>query len=107
MNLFDELVVISHRLVQHLVQRETAATNIVDEYCNQGLRLVEEMELSHAKQLRDLTEGLRGRKKRLRKELSDCGKKLKTCTAVFREEKREGSKGECAQRLSVIRGPTC
>ena len=112
MTLFDELVTVSHRLVQHLVERETAVTNIVSDYRTRALQLVENMEATHAKQLQELTQKLTDRKKRLRKELSDCGKKLKACTASVRVEKlgrtgEESDDGGMEGRLQSVMGEYC
>lgn len=91
LNLFNELVVISHRLVQNLAEREIAPANIVEDYRSRGFRLVEDMELNHTRQLQKITEGFKNRKNRLRKELSDCGERLKACTASIKVAQRDSS----------------
>lgn len=95
MNLFDELVAVSHRLVRHLVDRETAATGVVEDYRRRGLTLVEQMELNHAKQYQQYVDTLNQRKLRLRKDLSDCCKKLKESVGVVAAAQRE--RKECAK----------
>ena len=89
MTLFDELVIVSHRLVQHLVDRETAATDIVDDYYRRGLNLVEQMELNHARQHQKYVDALKERKKRLRKGFNDCSKKLNDAVAPVASAQRE------------------
>ncbi|KAK5164109.1 uncharacterized protein LTR77_010200 [Saxophila tyrrhenica] len=76
MNLFDELVNVAHRVVRHLVDQETAVTDIVEDYQRRGVQLVEQMERSHVAQHEKFVASLQERKKRLRKELAACGGKL-------------------------------
>lgn len=90
LNLFDELVHVSHRVVRHLVDRETAATDIVDDYRRRGTTLIEQMELSHAQEYQKYVETLKERKKRLRKGLSECSLKLKgVSVAVANGQQRD------------------
>ncbi|KAK3718317.1 hypothetical protein LTR37_005130 [Vermiconidia calcicola] len=88
MNMFDELVNVAHRIVCHLVDSETAATNIVEDYRRRGIQLIEQMELTHAKQHQKYVATLEERKKRLRKDLSEWSRKLQESTATVSASKR-------------------
>ncbi|KAK0365402.1 hypothetical protein LTR02_013230 [Friedmanniomyces endolithicus] len=48
LNLFDELVAVSHRLVRHLVDHETAMHEAVYDYQRRGLNMIEQAELVRA-----------------------------------------------------------
>ena len=107
MNLFDELVHISHRLVAHLVDQETAARHVVEDYRRRGERIVEVMEQSHAQEYQLSVDVLDERKKRMRKEMRKTSKELEACkTAVAKaEEEREERKngyGRGVQRLERL-----
>ena len=91
LNLFDELIIVSHMLVRHLVDRETAATDIVDDYRRRGLHIVEQMELDHARQYQEYVKALNERKKRLRKDLSECSRTLKESVGAVVTAQRERS----------------
>lgn len=68
-NLFDELVGVSHQLVRHLVDRETATQHIVSDYRRRGENLIKQMQLLHDANRKDHVEVLRKRKQ-------DMGEKL-------------------------------
>ena len=88
-NLFDELVIVSHRLVRHLVDRETAARDIVDDYRRRGLGLVEEMERNHAREYQRSVDDVQSRKKQLRQEYIDCSDQLKERVAAVEAARQE------------------
>lgn len=89
MNLFDELVNVSHRLVRHLVDRETATREAVQDYRRRGLRLIEQMEQAHAQQYQEYLVELKQRKKRLRRDLNKCSAQVKDAVAAV-----EGAKAK-------------
>ena len=107
MDLFDELVAVSHKLVRHLVDQETAVESIKDHYRRCGLRIIEQMEATHAKQHQKDVHALKERKKRLKKELVECDKRLKGIVGTFessqgeRKERKE-TNAEEEQLLSVM-----
>lgn len=105
-NLFDELVNVSHRLVQHLVEKEVAASNIVDDYRQRGLALIKEMESSRQKRMQSLVGALVERKKRLRKELSECCGKLDVLRSAAKIEQRSSSK-QAAEGLQNVLDQYC
>lgn len=77
MKLFDELVAVSHRLMRNLVDRETAARDVVDDYQRRGMSLVQQMEKAHAAQHKQYVQELQQKKKRLKKDLAECNEQLK------------------------------
>lgn len=99
-NLFDELVNVSHRLVSHLVSQEEASRNVVVDYGRRGLRLVEEMEQSHAQQYQEQLHDLKRRKKRMRKDLEKCSRHLDSARATVERSREEGkaNAGDCDTR---------
>jgi len=103
MNLFDELVNVSHRLVAHLVDQETAARNAVEDYRRRGERIVEVMEQSRAQMYQQSAKLLKERKKRLRKHLTQTGNKLKDCAAAVTETKEDRTKQRKAFGLASER----
>lgn len=76
MNLFDEMVIVSHRLVRHLVDAETAALQIVEDYRTRGVALVEQMESNHIQQREKYVEKMTARRKKLRKQLGGYSRDL-------------------------------
>ena len=76
MNLFDELVIIAHGLVRHLVDKEEATACVIDDYRRRGEELMENLQASQAKDLREYHDALREKKKRLQKEMNECGRTL-------------------------------
>ena len=110
LKLFDELVVVSHRLVQHLVDAETAARGIVDDYCRRGENIIEQMELNHANQHRKYIDSLKARKKVLRKDFSDGSRRLKQSMAVVNElqhERKQVQENDTVARLEKLMGSHC
>ena len=107
MDLFDELVAVSHKLVRHLVDQETAVESIKDHYRRRGLHIIEQMEATHAKQHQKDVQALKERKKRLKKELVECDKRLKGIVGTFESSQgerkdRKETNAEEEQLLSVM-----
>ena len=100
MIVFDELVNISHRLVSNLVDNETAVTDIVEDYRRRGSNLVEQMHLSHARQYQKYVDTLKERKKRLRKDLTDCSRKLKENVVAVKKD-RKGRAESSSEHIAV------
>jgi hypothetical protein len=106
-NLLDELVIVSHRLVRHLVDKETAARDIVDDYRRRGLGLVEQMEQNHARECQRSVDDLQLRKKQLRQEYIDCSDQLKERVAdveVARQERKKAwtNRDDMVGRLQML-----
>ena len=80
-NLFDELVNVSHRLVAYLSNTEVAAQDFVEDYRRRGIRLIEEMEASHASQYEEYLASVDARKNHLRTQLDSFSQKLNNATA--------------------------
>ncbi|KAK5137647.1 hypothetical protein LTR08_007942 [Meristemomyces frigidus] len=91
-NLFDELVNVSHRLVRHLVDHETGARDAADDYRRRGLKLIEEMERSHAQQYQQYVLDLKHRKKLIRKDLGKCKEQLNDAVAAVERAKERRAK---------------
>ena len=72
MNLFDELVNVSHRLVQHLVDREKATTHIVEDFRIRGEQLVKHLDTTQVSQLAAYKEAFGVRTDRVRHGIGDC-----------------------------------
>jgi len=89
LNLFDELVIVSHRLMRSLIDRETASNEVVDDYRRRGTNLVEQMEQAHAQQYQLYVQELGQRKKRLRRELNKCSGQIKGAVAAVKEAKEK------------------
>ena len=88
-NIFDSLVSISRRLVGHLVEQEQAVKDIIEDYRRRGAILVEQIELSHGQEEQKKVNALKDRKKRLQRELEDCGKQLAVHSASVKESRKE------------------
>ncbi|KAK5119155.1 hypothetical protein LTR85_007769 [Meristemomyces frigidus] len=112
MNLFDELVNVSHRLVQHLIDRETATRDVVDDYRRRGLNLIEDMERAHAQQYQRYMVDLKQKKKRLRKDLNKCSEQLKDAVTAVEEAKvkrkeEAGKRKDEEQELQELMAQYC
>ncbi len=110
MNLFDQLVVVSHTLVRHLVDRETAARGMVEEYRLRGTALIEQMELDQAREYQQHVQRLEENKKRLSKELSDCNKSLKESMAAVKDmqgRRSAAGRGVVAKKLESVMATYC
>ncbi|KAH9825381.1 hypothetical protein Tdes44962_MAKER04221 [Teratosphaeria destructans] len=95
-NLFDELVTVTHRLVQHLVERETAARDVVEDYRSRGVRLVQQMEMNHAQDFAAYSTDLGQQRKMLHDELGEYSGQLAGSMEVLRrarEQRIERGKG--------------
>ena len=101
-DLFDELVIISHWLVRHLVDVETAAANVADDYRRRGLQIVKELERKRASQYQESLLRLQANKKRFTKELDGCSQRLnkhiKQSAAVRKQRVRSEGETEGAIR---------
>lgn len=112
MNLFDEIVNIAHRVVQHLVDQETAATDIVEDYQRRGVQLIEQMERSHAAQQQKYIAALAEKKKRLRKELAECSRNLndgyeQAVTVKRQRSKRATGKSDGVEKVQDVLAQYC
>ena len=97
MNLFDELVGISHKLVRHLVDHETAMREAMRDYKARGVRLIEQSEVRQAGVYRrslDVLEHQRQHQLTRLKELSG--------NLDGRLGEREQAKAARMQRLTLI-----
>lgn len=88
-NLFDELVTVSHRLMRSLIDRETAAREVVEDYRSRGSRLVAQMEETHALLYTEHMGRLTQRKKKLRKELGKCNDQLQEMVTTVKAASHE------------------
>lgn len=55
-SLFDQLIQVAHELVSHLADKETAITDIVNDYSTGGIRLIEQMEGSQSAEITEYLE---------------------------------------------------
>ena len=111
-NLFDELVNVSHRVVRHLVDHETGAREAVKDYRRRGLNLIQEMERSHAQQFQQYVVDLRHRKMLIRRDLSDCKGRLKEAVAMIEVAKEErikmlNTRGEDERKVRELMAQFC
>ena len=58
-DLLEALITVSHHLVRHLVDKETAIADILTDYRNDGLRLIDAMEIEQKAALGDYNETVR------------------------------------------------
>lgn len=93
-NVFDELVSISHKLVQHLVDVETARSGMVDDYHKRGLHVIQTMEAAHIEQYQRHGEQLRTTKGRVGKKLASCHEKLYSSVAAVKKMMEQRDKSE-------------
>lgn len=107
MNLFDGLVMVSHKLVRHLVDQETAEKDIAYDYRRHGLNIVEEMERRHARQYKDALKRLRSRRDRSGAKFISYSESLKGKVAEVQKRRRERKEtmsagGEWEQTLQKL-----
>lgn len=117
MNLFDELVTISHKLVRHLVGQEEATATAVDDYRRRGEALIDNLQAGRAKDVQGHYAALKEKKKRLQKEMEGCAGRLKDVVdevkAVRKEVRRqaagakEDGKGEVEEGLREVMDAFC
>ncbi|KAI6800610.1 hypothetical protein KC361_g2287 [Hortaea werneckii] len=88
-DLFDELVTVSHRLMRSLIDRETAAREVVEDYRRRGTRLVAQMEELHTLLYKEHMDGLMQRKKKLKKELGKCCDQLQGVVTTVKAASHE------------------
>ncbi|GAB1735476.1 hypothetical protein NU219Hw_g3104t2 [Hortaea werneckii] len=107
-DLFDELVIVSHRLMRNLIDRETAAREVVEDYRSRGTRLVAQMEETHASLYKEHMDGLTQRKMKLRKELGKCNDQLHEMVTTVkaasheRQERLQRRSNEVAQLRKLV-----
>jgi hypothetical protein len=95
MNVFDGLVIVSHKLVRHLVDADTAAKDVKDEYHRRAMNIIKQMELSQASAYEKFQNSIQSTKKQLRREYIDCAERLEeevTAIRVAQRERKEISK---------------
>jgi len=111
-NLFDELVIISYRLVCNLVAREEAMRDMIDDYRRCGLQLVEDMEKDMAEKYQKRALGLADRREKLRRDLGEFSDKLTKCTDVVKEArfqrmKQASERAEEERKLREVMERVC
>lgn len=100
-SLFDQLVQVAHELVSHLVDKETAIADIVNDYSASGLNLIEQMESKQSADIDEYLEaasknsktfarGFKQVKNTLKKDLED----VKRSSGKYSEESRVNPKKE-------------
>ncbi|KAK5111558.1 hypothetical protein LTR62_004854 [Meristemomyces frigidus] len=102
MNMFDELVGISHRLMKNLVDRETAMREAVSDYRTKGLHLIEELERKQVEQYEASKATFEEKKARIRENLSGISEGLRVAATAMAERREERS-GIC-EELDVEEG---
>ncbi|OQO07480.1 hypothetical protein B0A48_07177 [Cryoendolithus antarcticus] len=75
-SLFDALVVVSHKLVKHIVDQETAASDTLNDYRLQGEKVVEMLEQSHLEAYEKQAAALEKHKRKMKKKLKCQGEEL-------------------------------
>lgn len=90
-NLFDSLVVVSHKLVRHLVDHETAIRDIKSDLRKQGLQIIRIMEQSHIEAYKTHDANVVRRKRRTAKELKSREKALQALMQRTPSQRRERS----------------
>ncbi|KAK6437704.1 Protein phosphatase PP2A regulatory subunit B [Oleoguttula sp. CCFEE 5521] len=95
--LFDALVVVSHKLVKHVVKQEIAARDTLNDYRLQGEKLVKMMEESHLEAYAKQINALEKHKRKMMKELAGQAERLAGVVeqlADQREKSRAADEGE-------------
>nr|POE63185.1 hypothetical protein CFP56_04088 [Quercus suber] len=87
-DLFDELVTISHKLVRHLVSHETARSDAVADYQKRGAHIIRTMEATHAAQYTQHMSHLMNLRKTVGRKLVACREKLHGVRTSLAELKR-------------------
>ncbi|KAK1818747.1 hypothetical protein LTR12_006797 [Friedmanniomyces endolithicus] len=77
LNLFDELVAVSHRLVRHLVDHETALHEAVYDYQRRGLNMIEQAELVRAQDYEKSLKQLAREKEAVRQALQQQSERMR------------------------------
>ncbi|KAK3669977.1 hypothetical protein LTR78_010149 [Recurvomyces mirabilis] len=101
-NMFDELVGISHKLMRHLVDRETAMREAVSDYRRQGLNMIVEMERRHAREYKASVKKLEERKEKMRGDLNAISERLQDAVAVMAQKR--GERRETGRKLDKEEG---
>lgn len=90
-NLFDSLVVVSHKLVRCLVDQETAVQDIKNDLQREGLQIIQTMEQTHAQAHANYVSSLAQNKKTASKELKKQESKLGKLVQKTASQKKEKS----------------
>ncbi|KAK4999041.1 hypothetical protein LTR66_001849 [Elasticomyces elasticus] len=95
-DLLNALITVSHQLVRHVVDAETAINDLVQDYHRNGLGTVECMETQHEKECHEYLQNLRVRKAKLAREIEAEEAKLRALMADSSKisSNRRGSEGE-------------
>ncbi|KAK1074436.1 hypothetical protein LTR74_001032 [Friedmanniomyces endolithicus] len=92
LNLFDELVAVSHRLVRHLVDHETALYEAVYDYQRRGLNIIEQAELVRAQDYEKSLKQLAREKEAVRQGLRQQSERMRGAMERVLQMKAERSK---------------
>ncbi|KAK0776356.1 hypothetical protein LTR91_024709 [Friedmanniomyces endolithicus] len=92
LNLFDELVAVSHRLVRHLVDHETALHEAVYDYQRRGLNIIEQAELVRAQDYEKSLKQLAREKEAVRQGLRQQSERMRGAMERVLQMKAERSK---------------
>ncbi|TKA39533.1 hypothetical protein B0A54_10089 [Friedmanniomyces endolithicus] len=92
LNLFDELVAVSHRLVRHLVDHETALHEAVYDYQRRGLNMIEQAELVRARDYERSLKQLAREKAAVRQDLQQQSERMRGAMERVLQMKAERSK---------------
>ncbi|TKA68677.1 hypothetical protein B0A55_08908 [Friedmanniomyces simplex] len=92
LNLFDELVAVSHRLVRHLVDHETAMHEAVHDYQRRGLNMIEQAELARAQEYGQSLQKLEREKKAAKHSLQQQSERMRSAMEDIQQRKAERSK---------------
>ncbi|TKA44427.1 hypothetical protein B0A54_05171 [Friedmanniomyces endolithicus] len=92
LNLFDELVAVSHRLVRHLVDHETALHEAVYDYQRRGLNIIEQAELVRAQDYEKALKQLAREKEAVRQGLRQQSERMRGAMERVLQMKAERSK---------------
>ncbi|KAK0294557.1 hypothetical protein LTS00_006758 [Friedmanniomyces endolithicus] len=94
LNLFDELVAVSHRLVRHLVDHETALHEAVYDYQRRGLNMIEQAELVRAQDYEQSLKQLVREKEAVRQGLQQQSERMRGAMERVLQMKAERGKTE-------------
>lgn len=76
-HLFDSLVVAAHKLVRHIVDKETAQADIIADYHRRGNIIVKELQEAHAREYQHYFQTMEAWKKRAADELAAQSRELR------------------------------
>ena len=92
MNLFDELVAVSHKLVRHLVDQETAMKEAVNDYKKCSINAIEQLELQQAQEYRQSLKKLEQKKRAMQVDLDGRRADIQKAMDATRRKQNERSK---------------